>query len=209
MIAIGVVAHTARSAQAKALANQVHADFISIDNGTLGADDNHEHVQNHLANLPTSWSLILEDDAVPVDDFRAQAHAALVMAPSPIVSFYLGRKRPVHWQRRIGKAVEQAQELDAHWIVSTHLLHAVGYAIRTELIPSLLDHMTVLPIDQHIGSWARHYGHTVSYTHGSLVDHDDGPTIVEHPDGQPRTPGRKAWAIGGHDRWTTTSVPMR
>lgn len=208
MIAIGVVAHTTRSEQAKALSKAVTADFISIDNGLLGCDDNHEHVQHHLANLPATWSVILEDDAVPIPDFREQAQAALVMAPSPIVSFYLGRRRPPHWQNRIATALAQAQEVDAHWVVSTHLLHAVGYAIRTELLPSLLQHTTARPVDEHIGHWARHYGHTISYTHGSLVDHDDGPTIVQHQDGQPRHPGRKAWTVGGHDRWTTESVAL-
>lgn len=206
---IGIVAHTSRATQAKELGRDVHADFVSIDNGMLGCDDNHEAVQHHLANLPSTWSVILEDDAEPVDDFTDQLQAALPHAPTPIVSLYLGRQRPPHWQLRIERALKAANNQNASWIVSTHLLHAVGYCIKTELLPSLLSHDSVLPVDQHIGDWARRFGHSVAYTVGSLVDHADMPTIVNHPDGKPRKPGRKAWQLGGRTTWNSISVPMR
>lgn len=209
MIPIGIVAHTLRVQQAKTLARHVNADFISIDNGILGCDDNHETVQHHLSCLPSTWSVILEDDAEPVPNFRQQLDMCLPMSPSPIVSFYMGRKRPGHWQHRYRKAIGHAQVADACWIQSTHLLHAVGYAIRTELLPYLLDHTTSLPVDQHIGHWARYHGHTIAYTYPSLVDHADSETLVDHPDGQPRTKGRKAHIVGERDQWTTTSVPLR
>lgn len=209
MYRIGVVAHTSRAAAAKTLAQQVNAEFISVDTGLLGCDDNHEAVQHHLANLPSTWSVILEDDAQPVEDFTDQLTAALPLAPAPIVSLYLGRKRPPHFQRRIEHALAAAKEQDASWIVSTHLLHAVGYCIKTELLPSLLSHDSVLPVDQHIGDWARRFGHLVGYTVGSLVEHQDAPTIVDHPDKAPRRPGRKAWQVGGRTFWTSTTVPLR
>lgn len=209
MLNIGIVAHTIRSEQAKDLAQQVKADFVSIDTGMLGCDDNHEAVQHHLANLPSTWSVILEDDAEPVDDFRDQLTAALPLSPSPIVSLYLGRKRPPHWQLRIERALKNANTVDASWIISTRLLHAVGYAIKTELLPSLLDHITARPVDEHISDWALQHGHTTAYTVGSLVDHADQTTIVKHPDGQPRKPGRKAWNLGGRTRWTSISVPLK
>ena len=208
-VGIGIVAHTARVTQAKSLAKQIKADFISIDNGIMGCDQNHDHVLHHLAGLPTTWSFCAEDDAVPVNDFVDQLHAALVMAPSPIVSGYLGKKRPPHWQKRIGAAVMEARDLNASWIVGTHLLHAVGYAIKTELLPSLLNHQTTRPVDEHITDWAKSFGHLVSYTSPSLVDHLDQPTLVKHPDQQPRRPGRKAWVTGTRDHWTTDAVMLR
>ena len=209
MLAIGIVAHTARAAEAKALNRAVKADFVSIDNGQMGADNNHYTVQGLLAEFPSTWSVILEDDAQPVDEFRAQAQGALIMAPAPIVSFYYGMQRPQHWQRRMEKALTEANAYNTNWIISTHMLHAVGYAIRTELLPSLLRHESNLPVDQHIGDWARRYGHTIAYTNPSLVDHLDIPTIVDHPDGQPRRPGRKAWQVGTRTHWTTEAVMLR
>lgn len=208
MLTIGIVAHTSRAAQAKHLAKIVHANFISIDNGSLGCDDNHEAVLHHLAALPSTWSVILEDDAQPVPTFTDQLHAALIVAPSPIVSLYYGRQRPPQWQTRMSKALARADETDANWIVATNLLHAVGYAIKTELLPSLLTHTTPFPVDQHISNWAKTYGHTISYTTPSLVDHADQDTIVTHPDGQPRPPGRTAWTVGTRDTWTSEAVTL-
>jgi len=205
---IGVVAHLARAGQAKHLAREVKADFISIDNGMLGCDDNHTAVQHHLANIPSTWSVVLEDDAQPVNGFRLQLQQALVMAPSPVVSLYLGRKNPVHWQNRMKRAIKHAQAEDASWIISTHLLHGVGYAIKTSLLPSLLAHDSDLPCDQHIGHWARQFGHTIAYTHPSLVDHADTDTLVNHPDGKPRLKGRKAWTTGTRKEWTSRAVTM-
>lgn len=208
MFHVGVVAHTLRTAEAKQLARTVKADFVSIDNGILGCDDNHTTVQHHLANLPDEWSIILEDDADPVEGFREQLTAALPMSPSPVVSLYLGRKRPPHWQTRIRKAIKAADHTDASWIQSTHMLHAVGYAIKTSLLPSLLSHDSQLPSDQHIGHWARTTGHTIAYTYPSLVDHHDLPTLVNHPDGAPRLAGRKAHRVGQRTEWTTRTVTM-
>ena len=206
---VGIVAHTSRATAAKALQRAVRADFISIDNGLLGCDDNHELVQHHLSALPATWSVVLEDDAVPAGDLREQLSLALPMAPSPLVSLYYGRKRPPHWQKRMAAAHAEALTDDANWIIGTNLLHAVGYAIRTELLPSLLDYTTTLPVDQHISQWAKTYGHLISYTHPSLVDHADLPTVVNHPDGQPRTLGRTAWTTGTRNHWTTKAVMLR
>jgi len=209
VFSIGVVAHTSRTAEAKQLARTVKADFVSMDNGLMGCDENHKTVQRHLSALPATWSIVLEDDAIPVDKFRSQAAQALMMAPTPIVSFYLGKRRPPHWQNRACAAVAQAANTDASWILCTHLLHAVGYAIRTELLPSLIDHHSTRPSDEHITSWAKQHRHPISYTFPSLVDHADLPTIVDHPDGQTRHPGRKAWYAKPRDTWTTKAVTMR
>lgn len=209
MLTIGIVGHTSRRSHATQLAAQVDADFLSIDNGSLGCDDNHEAVQHHLANLPSTWSVILEDDAQPVPQLRTQLRAALPMSPTPIVSLYLGRKRPPHWQTRIRKAIRNANTSNTNWLISTHLLHAVGYAIKTDLLPSLLSHTSTLPVDQHIGHWARYHGHTIAYTNPSLIDHADLPTIVEHPDGEPRKAGRTAWNVGTRHHWNSTTMAIR
>ena len=207
--ALGIVAHTSRAEQAKALGRQTRADFVSIDNGQLGCEGNHRTVQQHLTAFPSTWSVILEDDAQVIESFTEQLNAALVMAPSPIVSLYLGRSRPRQVQRKIVAALAEADTAGAHWIIATRLLHAVGYAVRTELLESLMRHDSKLPADEHITAFAQRYGHTVSYSVGSLVDHADGPTVVTHRDGQPRPPGRRAWRVGGHERWTSTAVTMR
>lgn len=209
MLALGVVGHESRRERAQVLARYTGAQVFNIDDGTLGCDDNHAVVQGCLAELPTTWSVVLEDDAVVPPDLKDQLHMALPMSPSPVVSLYLGRRRPPQWQNRIAAAIAHANAEDASWICGTHLLHAVGYAIKTDLLDSLFNHLTPLPADQHIGHWARTYGHTIAYTWPSLIDHADIPTIVNHPDGQPRRPGRTAWMTGSRQRWTTKAVMLR
>lgn len=210
LLTIGIVAHSSRASEAKALAHEVDAEFVSIDqDGILGCDDNHDHVMHHLAGLPSTWSVVLEDDAVPVEGFYEQLEAALPLSPTPIVSLYLGRLRPPQHQADIQAAVEAAVVEDADWIISSRLYHAVGYAIKTELLPSLLGHLSNWPVDQHISEWAMQRGHLVSYCWPSLVDHADGETVVAHPDGQPRTPGRVAWKTGAKAQWSTQSVTLQ
>lgn len=211
MYRIGIVAHGVRATQAEALAQKVRADFVSVDtNGLMGCDANHDTVQHHLAELSSTWSVVLEDDAVAVSGFREQLEQALIMAPTPIVSLYLGRQRPPWAMPAVQAAIAEAEAAQADWIIGSHLLHGVGYAIKTSLLPSLLNYPpTPLPVDQHLSRFAQTYGHLVSYAFPSLVDHADLPTIVDHPDGQPRTPGRVAWRAEAHPTWSTRSVTMR
>lgn len=207
MLSIGIVTHPARAEHAKQLAQHIKPELVSIDPGFLGCDNNHRFVQASLSRN-SDWTLILEDDAQPIPDFLEQATNALIHAPTPIVSFYLGRKRPPHWQHRIRKALAHAKTIDAHWAVSTHLLHAVAYAIKTPLMDSLSRHTSDLPADEHISDWAQRYGHTVAYTVGSLCDHADLPTLAHHQDRAKRTPGRVAWQTGGHTIWTSKAVTL-
>lgn len=205
---IGIVAHTSRAELAHTLMADVGAAYLSMDDGTLGCNGNHLKVLTWLNKHTTPWAVTMEDDAKPIPGFTTQLQQVLAVAPTPIVSLYLGRQRPPHWQKRIATALAHAQHMDAHFIKATSLLHAVGYAIRTELLPSLLAHTTTLPIDQHISNWAKQHGHTIGYTHGSLLDHLDGPTTVQHPDKRTRRPGRTAWTLGPRPNWHSQSVPM-
>lgn len=209
---IGIVAHTSRATQARALHDRVGACYLAMDNGEHGCERNHARTWDYLKDFAdTEWSLVLEDDAQPVDGFNQQAAMALDAAPAPVVSFYLGRQRPPHWQNAIRNATEQADRTGTHFIVGTHLLHAVAVAIRTDHIDAMLAHARTSrrPWDFAIAAWALQDGHTVAYTWPSLADHEDGePAITKHPDKMARTPGRKAWRTGTRPVWqpTTTSI---
>lgn len=216
---IGVVAHEARRDQAIQLADTVDAAVLSIDDGSLGCDANHKKVWAELYNrtdndLGAQWLIVLEDDAVPVDDFNAQAHAALAAAPSPVVSFYLGRHHipTLDWEKRKQEAILRADIAQAHWITTNHLLHAVAVAIRRDYVASMYRHLEtlplVLPIDEAITHWMHNRGVSVSYTWPSLIDHADQPTLFRHPDKLPRPPGRVAYTTGTRPTWTDKAVTM-
>ncbi|QGH79237.1 glycosyltransferase [Mycobacterium phage Flathead] len=194
--AIGIVAHTTRAEQAHQLMETVGAAYMNIDNGALGCENNHRKVWQHLTRHNTNWLVVLEDDAIPCNNFRDQLHAALTAAPTPVVSLYLGRERPREYQQRIAKATDTT----AHWLTCRRLLHAVGTAIHTDLVPHMLNNLpNGKPIDEAITTWARHQSHTIAYTWPSLVDHADEPSLTGRRG--PAT-GRVAWRHGGRDWWT-------
>jgi len=208
---IAVVAHTSRAEKAHQLMDTVGAAYMSVDNGTLGCERNHHRAWSWLNNHNRDdWAVVLEDDAIPVNGFTTQLAAALDNAPAPIVSLYLGRKRPPHWQNAIEKATTKATDTGACWITTRQLLHAVGVAVRTELVPDMLDATmrSVRPWDYRIGEYARHIDEHVAYMWPSLLDHADGPTVTKHEDRQNRIPGRKAWWTGTRDVWTPEQVTM-
>jgi GR25 family glycosyltransferase involved in LPS biosynthesis len=213
--AIGIVAHHSRIDQAKRLYDEVQADVIEIDdtNRKLGCEANHRRVWQALSQIETEWLVVLEDDAMPVSDFRNQLHQALTAAPTPVVSLYLGRQRPPRWQDTIAHHTTKADANNAHWITTDTALHAVGLAIRTPHAHQYLEHIKHrngwYPPDQALGHWARTVGHAIAYTWPSLVDHLDIPTVIaEHRDGSERIPGRKAWRTGGHQQWNSDVVEM-
>lgn len=212
---IGIVAHIDRSDHARALAESVNADYVNVDDGTLGCNGNHKHVWARLAKDASSdWLIVLEDDAVPVDDFLAQAEAALRQAPTPVVSFYLGRHHiaTLDIEHDKQQAIVKAVAGDAHWITGRDLHHAVAIAVRSAYAQSMLHHVNSLPdffpIDEAIGHWARNNGIDISYTWPSLVDHADMPTLFRHHDKLPRPPGRVAYSIGTRTTWTDRAVTM-
>ena len=222
-VAIAIVAHTKRAEQAHQLMDTVGAQYLSMDDGTLGCTANHIRCWTYLAKQPTEWSLVLEDDAQPIHGFRDQLDLALDAAPTEVVSLYLGRERPV-WmefggrgsaqrvQPVIIKALARADEQGASFITAPKLLHAVAVAVRTNLIDSMLKHVqeSKQPIDFAIGDWCTANHHQVAYTYPSLCDHEDGPTVIRrHPDGEPRHQPRKAHKVGTADAWTKRSVTLQ
>lgn len=205
MISWTVVGHTARAIHAASLARNLKAQLV-MDDGTLGADANHLRAWAIEPHPNANWVGVLEDDAQPVAGFAEQVDVALAAAPTDIVSLYLGTGRPLRWQERMAHATDQSDEDGAHWITSTHLLHAVAAAIRSELRDDWLSfaHRNTQPIDERMSAWCRARGHLVSYTSPSLVDHRDGPTLVSHRDDTPR----RAWRTGTHETWNSKAVSL-
>ncbi|WP_280473285.1 hypothetical protein [Nocardia asiatica] len=209
MISYAVVAHTDRIVQATELAHSIGA-VISLDDGSKGAGGNHLEAWRLTSGLETEWAAVLEDDALPVPGFTQQAEQALEAAPEPVVSFYLGRTRPVRWQERISRALIRIDDRDPHWLITTHVLHAVAVALHTDLCDDWLDFATdnTLPPDERMTAWCIARGHKVGYAWPSLVDHADGPTLVKHSNTGNTTSPRIAWRTGTRDAWTPASLPM-
>jgi hypothetical protein len=211
MYRLGVVAHTSRTAQALLLQDRADAARLFIDDGTLGCERNHHRVWEWLAGETTDWAVVLEDDAIITDSFRQQLDMVLTAAPTPIVSLYRGHNVNNRAFETNGLlATGRADTENAHWVTAPHLLHAVGVAIRTELVPDMLTHIGPLPdkfpIDERISHWAKTVKQQISYCHPSIVDHADGATAIlthHRRDKLPRPAGRVAYQYGTRDMWNS------
>ncbi len=206
LIAVGIVAHESRIEHATKLATNTNATIINIDDGTLGCTRNHWETWNKLTKHATNWSVVLEDDALPIPNFPHQLNNMLTHTPAPITGLYLGTSRPPQHQKWMTTAIRTAYKTGTCYTPpAPALFHGVGTAIRTNLIPDMLAHIktTLLPIDEAISSWARARGHQIVYSVPSIIDHADIPTLVQHRDNTPRTDQRRAHHTGGRLTWHT------
>jgi GR25 family glycosyltransferase involved in LPS biosynthesis len=204
-IVIGVVADMRRQQMAWDLATQVNATVLSYDDGAMGPTKNHLKVWTKLLQHGGDWAVVLEDDAIVGPQFTTQLKQVLESPPAQVVSLYLGRGYPKAWQRFIKKAMMAD---DAHFIMSTHVLHGVALAMRMTLVEDMLRWVTWMsqeqrqwPVDEQITEWCRRRGYKVAYTKPSIVEHADGPSLLVHPDGDGRDVPRKAWEFGQRDEW--------
>jgi GR25 family glycosyltransferase involved in LPS biosynthesis len=211
--AIGIVAHTSRYDYAQGQADKIFAEAISVDDGTVGCEANHRRLWSWLQSSPSRWCLILEDDVILVPAFRFQLNQILARAPRSIISLYLGRGRPPHYQPAILKAITTLPSEDTCFMTGKDLLSAQGYLVPTDFLPTLLENTDdgPVPIDEQISRVAREHKLKVHYTWPSLVDHRDDlePLITERHDGQRRTEHRVAWRFGGRHTWHHNYHPLK
>ena len=187
------------------LAGLVDADFLTVDDGSLGCTGNHVAAWRQHAKNPAEWNLNLEDDAVPVDAFRDQLRAALNVAPAPIVSLYLGGG--YIGDNLVRALLKDAGKLGAHWAVAEGTVrHAVALAVRGEILSPMIGHLEQRTgaVDSMIGSWAKRNSHRVAYSLPSLVDHADEKSLVTKYHRSPR----RAFQTGQREEWYPKLILM-
>lgn len=215
-LAVGVVAHPQREEMATHLGRQIAADILCWDDGThpgnhvAGCAATHLAVLAELTRLHTRWVVVLEDDAVPVPDFRKHLAGALQYAPTPVVGIYLGTgHRSGKTQQQIRQAVAAAEEQNCGWLLADCLIGSVGYALRADVLDSIIASITdreeELPL--RISRWAQARSIDICYTQPSLVNHDDSASIGR-PWRGPGFPDRRAWSYGTRECWCTGSVRL-
>jgi hypothetical protein len=210
---IGIVAHVDRAAMAASLSDVVHPAVVNVDDGTLGCAGNHAFVQSRLVGEP-GWSVVLEDDAIPLNRFHSDLEHVLSLAPALIVGLYLCTGYPAQWQHRMVDAIA----LDTSFIRCSRLLHAVGYAIHPHIKAELAQWMGArgrkgpgMAPDEAIGVWAAAHHEPIVFTNPSLVDHRDTTTVIRAR-GNNFAPGRnrarKAHNTGQRLTWDDSCAIM-
>lgn len=192
-IKIVVVGHYTRRAMATSLANTLGAHLL-IDEGDHGANWNHRRALEWAAQQDCRV-VVLEDDAQPIAGFVERVAKWLAQFPDILCSFYLGTGRPPQYQMQIAERLVIADKNRADHITLPRLIHAVCYSVPRHYLPRVLarwDHRKVA--DFAVGDAC---GGSVVYPCYSLVDHADGQSVEQHPDGVPRTERRVAWRLAG------------
>lgn len=194
---ICIVAHHARRVQAERLAADLDAHII-MDEVGLGALWGHRKALEWAAQQGERV-VVMEDDALPVTDFRVKVQAWLDTFPNDLVSFYLGTGRPPKYQPQIAHALRRADQWRETYITLPQLIHGVCYSIPVGKVETVLSKLPATgAADFAIGNaWQQVTRRPVIYPVRSLVEHDDGPSVEAHPDGQARSEPRHAWRLEG------------
>ena len=203
-LSVAVVAHVARTEQAKRLTDDLGAELF-MDDGSLTEWPNHRRALEWGASQP-GHLCILQDDAVPIDDFLEHANRAATERPDDMIGLYVGRQRP--YQTAVIRAVKTAEAERASWLSASGLWWGVATVLPTVTIPALLaacDAKTSM-YDVRLGrTWAQTQRRPVLYTWPSLVDHDDGPSVIHGRTS--RQPGRVAHRVGVPN-WSARTVQV-
>lgn len=189
-----IVSHYTRSAWAAQIARALPGAVVLTDFMDCGALEAHRNALRTASRLG-GRSIIMEDDAIPVEGFIERATAWIEHMPDDLISFYLGTSRPKNWQPRIEHRLREPRgDAPFQYIQLGSLVHAVCYTLPEQHIPRVLEGMCRREADYAIGAA---WGNPVIYPVESLVEHRDEGCVERHPDGEPRTQKRVARRLAG------------
>jgi hypothetical protein len=202
-VAHAVVAHPDRLEVADWLQASVEAEVYSIDWETRGERWNHQHALKRLISETDAEHLVLlEDDAILCPGYHEALDGFLSALTSPVASLYLGTgswamEAPATHAPRLQLLVERAERHGVPYVTADRLWHGVAVVLHRSVAEDVLDHMQrrPWPTDAAIGSWCRRNRIEVPHAHPSLVDHADGPSVTQHPDGRIDRGVRRAWRV--------------
>jgi len=135
-----------------------------------------------LADPAADWHVLIQDDALPCEDFLAGLERALEhVPPDAVVSGYLGTGRtvPIRWEA-LARAADSA---GASWVRTGKLMWGVCIVLPVRLIPEMIeraDRRAGIPDDMRVAGWAERTGREVWYPWPSLVDHRKVPSLTKH-----------------------------
>lgn len=186
-----MVGHHFRRLLAARLAEYLEA-YLLINEENHGANWNHHRAIKWAGQL-NCRVIIIEDDAQPVQGFKAQASEWLTKFPDQIISFYLGTGRPPQYQMQIAASLIEADKRQSDYITMDRLIHGVCCSPPQNSISTILKNWNhTKAADYAVGDAC---GGQVIYPCYSLVDHADGVTVERHPDNASRTERRRAWRL--------------
>jgi len=205
VISYQVVGHFSRGNRAERLATQVGGDF-HIDDGSLGIWGNHMRALRRGVESGATHVCVLEEDAQPVEGFLEALPRAVSARPDDLISLYVGSGRPFI-ETKIRPFLDTATSEGLRWLQAPHLFWGVGVVIPVAGVERVLEgtpNRAGVYYDNELG---RLWGKPVQYVWPSLVDHEDGDSIMARQVGREQ-PERKAFRTGVASDYNTVSAPL-
>lgn len=195
-LSVAVMAHHARADLVPELVDRlgIDADRVTWDRKSDRWDTGRRAMLDH--DPDADWHMVIQDDALVCRDLIAGLQIALDQVPMQALACpYVGTRRPM--SERVTTAVVAAEERSASWIVMQTLNWGVAIIVPTATIGDMLtwcDRLQIPNYDKRVGQyyWRVHNWPTW-YTHPSLVDHREGPSLAGHG------PDRRAHRFAGED----------
>lgn len=188
-----IVGHPSRAAHIGKLVTHLPVVATVVD--TISAWSGH-NTALRLASQCDERVAIMEDDAIPVEQWDALSDWWDMQRPHDLISFYLGTSRPREFQSLIDMRIRQAELIGEKDIYLSRLIHGVCYSVPRAHVHVVVERMNRerREADFAIGNA---WGRSVCYPIESLVQHRDEAPVEKHPDGEPRKELRVARRLAG------------
>lgn len=135
-----------------------------------------------------SHHVVIQDDLLVPRDLLAGLERALAYVPrNAPVAGYIGRVRPE--RDRILDTVAMARGCNASWITTRCLYWGPLICVPTDCIEEMVafcDHVNIANYDLRISRYFEEFSIRTWSTWPSIVDHDDGPSLVPGRSGADR-----------------------
>lgn len=186
-VSVAVMAHPKRKEMAEALGAELGVEVVydrKDDRWDTGR-------RAWLACDPkASHALVVQDDAIPSPDLLEGLSKALEVVGDNPLGLYIGTVRPA--ANLMGAMVSHAQRTGASWVVGEGPLWGVGVCLPTHMVQPMLQwcdaHPEIAAYDRRMARYFASVGIACWYPFPSLVDHRQGPSLIN-----PRASGaRKA-----------------
>lgn len=194
MIAYEIMAHPSRMEMIGPLAKSLKAGVTWDEKSSRW--DTGKRAWEALADSEAEYGCVIQDDAILCRGFTRVLRDALEFVPerSPVV-LYAGTS--------IRSQVRHVK--DASWLVMKQIIWGPGIVLPTKIIPQVLamgERYRIDNYDLRLSKWFERTGTPVYYTWPSLVNHRNGPSLV-----QGRTGGRHAYWFANQPELIDWSLP--
>lgn len=179
-LGIVIMAHRKREAWALDLAEELEAPVVFDQVNNVW--DTCRRAWLSQADEPTEYTLVLQDDAIVVPDFRRRAEAFIEKHESAgdfIFSFYAGSQ--------LGSRIDAARKSGEDYVQAGFIFNEIALCMKTSHIRSMVKFCDDREAknDQQITRWATIARLKVLYSIPSIVNHRAGVSIYRANEGRP------------------------